>query len=485
MGALRLHLAGCTIALAVAGTSCANEATTGPLPPVALTLEAGDSQTGYAGQLLTDSLVVKVADASGAGMAGVTVQWRVLTGGGSLSASSSTTDSAGLASVGWTLGPADAPNTASAVASGLPAVVFSAGGIVFRGISAGAYHTCAWTARGAVYCWPGRSRTTPTLLPTELIFASVGSGYAHDCGVTTGGAAYCWGANSSGEIGNPSNATLSEVPVPVYSGLAFTTVSAADYHSCGVTTDGGAYCWGSNGVGQLGNGMFGAGGASPTAVAGGLTFSDVSAAGHSSCGVTTGGAAYCWGYNYYGQLGDGSDTSRSNPVLVAGGLTFKAVSAGASHSCGVTTAGVAYCWGYNQEGDLGDGSTDDSRAPAAVSGGLTFKAVSAAFYFSCGLAPSGAAYCWGSNGYGQLGHGDTSRSTTPVPVSGGLTFAQIAAGNVHACGVTTGGEVYCWGSNTYGQLGSGPTTGQELCSFSPYQTPPGVPCNTTPVLVRP
>jgi hypothetical protein len=485
MGALRLRLAWCAVSLAVAGSGCANEATTGPLLPAALTLEAGDGQAGYAAQPLTNSLVVKVADAGGAGLPGVAVQWRVLTGGGSVSASSSLTDSAGLASVDWTLGPADAPNTASAVANGLPAVVFSATGIIFRGISAGAYHTCTWTARGAVYCWPGRGRTAPTVVPTELIFAAVGSGYAHDCGVTTGGAAYCWGTNSYGELGNPGSAARSDTPVPVYSGLAFATVSAADYHSCGVTTGGGAYCWGSNAAGQLGDGTTAPGRSSPVAVAGGLTFESVSAAGYSSCGVTTGNAAYCWGYNNYGQLGDGSFTNRGSPALVAGGLSFAAVSAGSLHSCGVTTAGAVYCWGSNTYGELGDGSTNDSPTPVSVSGGLTFEAVSVGIFASCGLTTGGAAHCWGDNGYGELGDGSTDESHTPVQVSGGLTFAGVTTGNVHACGVTTGGTVYCWGSNTYGQLGSGPTTGREVCDFNPYQGPPGVPCNTTPVLVRP
>src|SRR5437762_1973131 len=88
-----------------------------------------------------------------------------------------------------------------------------------------------------------------------------------------------------------------------------------------------------------------------------LTFTAMSAGYTHSCGVTAAGAAYCWGYNEYGALGDGTATDRSSPVLVAGGVTFATVSAGGLHTCGVTAAGAAHCWGENGTGQLGDGGT--------------------------------------------------------------------------------------------------------------------------------
>src|SRR5437588_8882278 len=234
--------------------------------------------------------------------------------------------------------------------------------------------------------------------------------------------------------------------LPVTTGLTFAQVSAREYYACGVTTAGAAYCWGYNGDGELGNGTTTTS-PTPVAVSGGLTWAAVSAGLYHTCGVTTAGAAYCWGYNGDGELGDGTTTASTTPVAVTGGLTFAPVSGGGFSACGVTTAGAAYCWGYNGIGELGNGTTTNSATPVAVAGGLTWAAVSAGLYHTCGVTTAGAAYCWGNNGNGELGDGTTTASTTPVAVTGGLTFATVSAGGFSACGVTTAGAAYCWGFN--------------------------------------
>jgi alpha-tubulin suppressor-like RCC1 family protein len=181
-----------------------------------------------------------------------------------------------------------------------------------------------------------------------------------------------------------------------------------------------AYCWGDNTYGALGNGSAAVRSLIPVAISGGLSFAAVSANAFFACGVTTSGAAYCWGEGSNGQLGNGSNTSTDTPVAVSGGLVFASVSAGFQTACGVTTAGAAYCWGNNNYGELGNGSTAAfSLTPVAVSGGLAFAAVTAAGYFrTCGLTTSGTAYCWGHE-VRSTGDGN---SNTPLAVSGGLTF---------------------------------------------------------------
>src|SRR5437016_6866709 len=134
-----------------------------------------------------------------------------------------------------------------------------------------------------------------------------------------------------------------------------------------------------------------------------VTFAAVSVGGIHTCGVAAGSVAYCWGWNTRGQLGDGtSGTERWVPVRVIGDARFAAVSAGDRYTCGLTAAGAAYCWGLNGWGQLGDGTTTDRSSPVPVAGGLSFKLVSTGFRQTCAIAAGGAAYCWGLNRAGQL-----------------------------------------------------------------------------------
>ncbi|MEK7216468.1 MAG: RCC1 repeat-containing protein, partial [Chloroflexota bacterium] len=299
-----------------------------------------------------------------------------------------------------------------------------------------------------------------------LVFASLSAGFHHTCGVTTSGAAYCWGLGSTGELGQGA-AVSSLTPVPVASPggtpLTWASVSAGSGYTCGVTTSGVGYCWGSNGSGALGTGNnFSS--STPVPVSGGHKFAAITAATNGfSCGLTLNGTALCWGNGAAGALGDGTRTSKLAPVAVSGGLTFSLLDAGGNHTCGLagTGTGAAYCWGANVDGGkLGSGSGTffDSPVPLAVVGGLNFAQVSAGRNHTCGVTTTNAAYCWGSNSHGQIGNGGSIFSAFPSPaaVSGGLGFLTVSAGGFHTCGVTTSQATYCWGAGAL--LGNGTTT---------------------------
>lgn len=246
--------------------------------------------------------------------------------------------------------------------------------------------------------------------------------------------------------------------------LSFRQVSAGWHYTCGVTTDDLAYCWGSNAVGQLGNGA-GDQALVPVAVAGGLRFRQVSAGKTHACGVTADDRAYCWGRNVFGQLGDGTTNDSPTPVAVAGGRRFRQVRAGWYHTCGVNRYDVAFCWGYNNKGQLGDRTFTQRLTPVRVTGGLRFRHVVPDGLHTCGVTTESRAFCWGFNTDGQLGDGTTIQHRNPAPVAGGLSFRQVGtaatqAGSWHAvtCGVTTDNRAYCWGDNDFGQLGDGTVT---------------------------
>jgi hypothetical protein len=142
----------------------------------------------------------------------------------------------------------------------------------------------------------------------------------------------------------------------------------------------------------------------------------ISAGFDNACAVTTSGAAYCWGDNSNGQLGNGSTTNSLVPVAVTGlSSGVASISAGNGLTCAVTTSGAAYCWGWNGEGDLGIGSTTGSLVPVAVTGlSSGVASISAGFLHTCAVTTSGAIYCWGHNSNGELGNGSTTKSMVPV-----------------------------------------------------------------------
>jgi len=307
-----------------------------------------------------------------------------------------------------------------------------------------------------------------SITATVVSFTSVTTGAYHSCGLASDGSAYCWGYNDDGELGDGTYVN-SNTPVPVSGGLQFTALSAGDIHTCGLVAGGAAYCWGEGDDGRLGNGSFD-NRTAPVPVASGLSFASLSAGGTMTCGLTTAGAAYCWGANFDGQVGDGSTTARSTPVAVAGGQTFTALSAGGLHVCAVATGGAAWCWGNNFSGQLGNGTTTFRNTPAAVSGALTFASVTAGGSrnsgqaHTCGVTTAGAAHCWGNGTSGQLGDGSSStiNRLLPTTVGGGISFASLEAGSDHTCGWTTGGAAYCWGSSWYGRLGNGTSGGTPM-----------------------
>src|SRR5262249_17752399 len=135
------------------------------------------------------------------------------------------------------------------------------------------------------------------------------------------------------------------------------------------------------------------------------------------------------------------------------------VSAGDQHTCARKTDGTIWCWGYNQYGQLGDGTNTTNPSPVKVMDNGPFIEVSAGGYHTCGRKGDGRLLCWGDNNVGMVGDGTTINRNTPVPVVGLPTAAaEVSAGEDHTCARLTDGTLWCWGYNYYGQIGDGSHT---------------------------
>ena len=366
----------------------------------------------------------------------------------------------------------------------------------------------------------------------EGSFSQITSIDTHTCALTAEGKAYCWGMNQHGQLGNNST-TNSSTPVAVQmpAGVSFQSIAAGVFHTCALATTGHAYCWGANGYGQLGNNST-TDSRTPAAVQmpAGVSFQSIAADYYHTCALTAEGKAYCWGMNLYGQLGNNSTADSLIPLAVssagvnvpvdqsasrlykwnnavqpgtplaatnavatlpevgssfrirvgltaAGNKTLQPITAGVVHTCALTTEGKAYCWGQGGNGQLGNNSTTKSSIPAAVQmpAGVSFQSIVANGFHTCALTTEGKAYCWGWNGYGQLGNNSTADSRIPAAVqmpAGVARFQSITAGNYHTCALTTEGKAYCWGQGNSGRLGNNSTADSRIPAA--VQMPAGV-----------
>lgn len=283
------------------------------------------------------------------------------------------------------------------------------------------------------------------------------------------------------------------------SSLEASTLDTGDDHACAVTDKASVQCWGANKQHQLGNGGTES---SPvpvdvrsldepiTDVAAGLGF---------SCALTAAGGLQCWGANYLGQVGSGSDepsiTSPSEVVGLQSGVS--SVAAGYRHACALTVAGEVHCWGSNESGSLGQVGLWQSNVPVRVEGlGPGVVAVDAYDQYSCAVTAEGGVKCWGwipdeyEGGMHTVPQGVTGFSGAVLGVSVGIGYAcattdrgelacwgrvptsgfigtprvvdglpgsivAVATGRYHVCALNEVGATYCWGENSIGQLGDG------------------------------
>ena len=285
---------------------------------------------------------------------------------------------------------------------------------------------------------------------------------------------YAWGVNFSGELGtgtkttNPPYGILTPVAVNGMSS-GVTAIAAGSDHSLAVQ-NGGAYAWGTNDHGQLGNGDgTGASCSSPVAVLGLSSGVTAVAGGHGHSLAVQNGCAYAWGWNFLGQLGNGTTTDQyiSNPdpgtvVGLSTGVT--AVAAGYDFSLALKNGGV-YGWGDNGYSELGDGTSGNIRTTPVPVSGLSSGVTDIAAGYQHGLAvKGGAVYAWGGNGWGQVGDGTKTNVATPKRIDAAeLTdIVEVAAGRFSSYALSADGSLWVWGKNDYGQLGLGTLTTDYL-----------------------
>lgn len=418
-----------------------------------------------------------------------------------------------------------------------------------RSLALGEFHTCALLYDGTVQCWGANSFGQLTLDPAmtkssaapvtvrglpapstdDPQVLAITTGYGHVCVLLKDNTASCWGANNFGQLGyktpyeKPSGAPY-QVIEPMRTMLPSTApktvqhnnhtpdradqttedlvpqggiiaLSAGQFHTCALISDGSARCWGEGGRGQLGTDPYPPSRNEATLEDSVYTVAvqnlsapavAITAGGFETCAANSSGLQ-CWGYNFYGQLGSSAPFSKV-PVQVTAVTGASKVAAGTGFACALVNADTTnkpVCWGDNTDGRLGAGLTvarSSIRTPVAgISSASTLDLGNGQ---ACAI-PSGATVplCWGSNSNGQVGDGTTTARPTPVAVSGLATASGLEAGGArdaaergHTCALTSNNKVSCWGRNGNGELGVEENDG----SLADHSTPVVVQYDSNP-----
>lgn len=362
-------------------------------------------------------------------------------------------------------------------------------------VSAGDFHTVALDTGGRVFTWGGNARgqlgdgstadsAEPVLVGGELAgrrVVDVDAGNEHTVVVDESGAVFTWGANEFGQLGDGTT-TDSSVPVAVggtMTGHVAASAQAGAAHTLALDESGTVLAWGWNLHGELGDGTT-TDALLPVPVTGlsGREITRIATTYTHSVAVDTDGRAVAWGWNWFGQLGDGSTENSPVPVEVGGSLAGQVVvdvAAGYEHTVATDARGVVHTWGSDEFGQLGAGGSADRVLPAPVAAlaGHDVRAVDASWAHTVSLDADGTVHAWGYGDSGQLGNGTLDTVPVPTPVDwsgvGSRVVTRLSTAMYHTITLDTEGRAFAWGDNDWGQLGDGTFVG------SPVPVPSGVP----------
>ena len=341
----------------------------------------------------------------------------------------------------------------------------------FSQVGLGNWHSCMTDVTGGAWCWGSNEygklgaassmrcmdnnvdcSWSPLKVEGIQVFKQLTASMNHTCALTPEGEAWCWGLGRGGQLGDGGKAD-SRRPVAVAGGHRFVALTTSLWQgvTCGLKDDGALWCWGIGFTGSAGPA------ASPEPVrwtqAGTVAWRSAGLGEAHACGLDAAGRAWCLGRNSFGELGNGGADSAATPVAVAGGRLYRQLEVGPLHACALDQAGQAWCWGWGEAAGDGNTSSEPRRTPVAVAGGLRLEKIASGQSRSCGLTADGTAWCWGNGTSGGLGDGASAQRYAPVTVAGGLKFKTIGVGGMATCGITFDGTAYCWGENEVGAVG--------------------------------
>ena len=291
----------------------------------------------------------------------------------------------------------------------------------------------------------------------------IATAQVYSCGAKSDGKAYCWGSNNLGQLGNGTKDEKLAATQVTFSGTfeALSTRRGNGFTTCGIGVVGGVrdvYCWGRNDVQLI---EFGKSTKDtyvvPTKRAGTTGALDVKLGDQHACMLTSSGRVGCWGGGGAGQANGSRLTGYLNTTYAPGITNAVAIAAAGLSNCALLADGTVKCWGYNRYGQLGGGELSGNYVPPTQVKGISgVKAVSGGWEHYCAQDSGNNLWCWGRNNHGQLGTGDRVDAKVPVKIATGLNSrAILGMGYRTSCAMFGGEKGSCWGEGSQGELGNG------------------------------
>ena len=294
-------------------------------------------------------------------------------------------------------------------------------------------------------------------------WGQIGVGYLHTIGLKSTGTFWAWGYNYFSQLGDgtvidryaPSQiGTESDWFAVSVTGTNLSTVAAGKYHTIGLKSAGTLWAWGYNGWGQLGDGTYDTR-TTPKQIGTESDWVFVTTGDIYTIGLKSAGTLWAWGYNEFGQLGDGTYDTRITPRQIGTESDWLVIAAGYYHTVGLKSAGTLWAWGYNGSGQLGDGTLTDRYTPRQIGTKSDWVFVAVGEAHTIGVKSAGTLWAWGDNSCGQLGDGTYNTRTTPKQIGTKSDWFSVTTGDIHTIGLKSAGTLWAWGANYYGQLGDG------------------------------
>ena len=317
-----------------------------------------------------------------------------------------------------------------------------------------------WGSNGSGFFLTGdyTSRAIPTKIGTATNWKEFSIGSNHALALKTDGTLWAWGSNGWGTIGDGTT-TDRPNPTQIGAGSTWTKIFAVQTYSLALKDDGTLWAWGRNNSGELGIGSTAGQVNSPTQV--GTSNSWRTFVGNYShvLAIKTDSTLWAWGNNGFGQLGDGTNIQKNIPTQVGADSSWISLSesAGAEFSLAIKANGTLWGWGYNSYGQLGNGTASGSAIsnPTQVGTATDWQKVSTGSDHTLAIKTNGTLWAWGGNYVGQLGDGTTIQKTVPTQIGTATNWQKIATGQGHSLALKTDSTCWAWGFNGFGELGDG------------------------------